>query len=352
MDSKGFSLLQVIFASSVVGVLTLAGVKMMREQQQLAKLTSQRFEEKYILYNMRRVLADSTSCRETFSGLDSKSASLTYDHLVQVFTPVDSQREARLFLYRTYPSSKKLYGNENVRIHKIELKRAPQQQTRSFGQLHITFDRGPLFHDKRLHQEKIPLQLRWDTQGKLKSCSVWVERVQDNPYWKTQKFSQSISLTPKTFGPLVIKKGHSQKTSLPAWAQASTLTGTLRAQAPKRQNYSCQREYKGALIYDKKEKKLFTCTSDGQWQAVGEAGPQLNSSKEFTLGAQQIETQVTQALICSVERAENLPISAQCELKSPQGLPANRPNIDPGTWKLRLSGQAKPQSKCVYRCYF
>lgn len=347
MDSKGFSLLQVIFASSVVGALTLAGVKMMRDQQQLAQLTSQKFEEEYILSNMRRVLSDPSNCQATFSSLNSSTSKMKINHLVQAFTPKNSSQAARLFLYRTYSSSQRVYGNENVRIDQLNLSHDPQNRS---GILEVVFDRGPYFGPDRLHEKKIPLSLSWNEQGQLKSCRLRPSNRPDDPYWQTLELNQNTLTTPKTQSSLILKRPKKQGPS--QLAPFSTVLGTVRAQTLELQNHQCHKSSKGALVYDREQKKLLVCDQNKQWRALGEKRPVLQNSKEFTLEAQQIETQVTQALICSLHRAENMPLSAECVLKSPQGLPPNRPNIDPGTWHLRLNGQAKPNSKCVYKCYF
>jgi len=342
--------LQVIFASSVVGALSLAGVKMMRNQQQLAKLTSQKFEEEYVLSDMKQILNDPKSCKETFSTLDSTESKSKIDHLVQTFMPRDSTQEARLFLFHTYPSAEKIYGNENVRIDSLELSVGPRIKTGNIGELEVTFDRGPLFHSNRLHKEKIQLSLTWAEQGNLESCGVRIKGSQEDPYWKVIESSQTVAITPRTSNSVLI--GQPGKQIPPHFAERSTLTKTIRAQTQELKDLRCEKEYKGAIIYERERAKLFICTTSKGWQALNDMTPDLQESKEFVLGHRQIETQVTQALICSVQSAENIPISARCELKSPQDLPVNRPNIDPGTWSLRLSGQAKHNSKCVYKCFF
>lgn len=334
MNQLGFSLLQVLFASSVLGALSLQGVKMLKDQEDLARLTTQRFEIQYILDDMMAVLRDPASCQASLSSADPEAIT----EIQHVFRDPYKNQDSRLILYQTFASSQKTYGQDTVKIQSYRLKLEGNRPTE--GQLEVIFQRD----ENQTLTREIPLLLTWQEDAQTISTCRLADSAQNQNFWSTPKFDPP---PPVDARPL---QSNNPKISLGRLLGPlpTSLHGHLLAQTSPRP--ACHAVNGGSVLYDQELDRWLVCEKSN-WRPLGEV-PWLELASEQLVQLEnplRAETQI-EAQLCILSEFRSKSGSSRCTMTSPQepkGL-----ERDPGFWRLQIT--ALPENdlvRCLFRCY-
>lgn len=337
MNQSGFSLLQVIFASTVLGALSIQGLKMMKEQEKLALITTQRFEIKYIFDEMTEVLKNPRSCLKTFEGLTTKNNSQIHS-LKHVFDDSLTNQESILPLYFTFESSQRLYGQNTVKIHDYKIER-----TGTAFNLKVIFDRLESGQYNRFFIKEIPLNAVFHPTGELKSCSLSATLFSES-LWQSNALlnDSSISaISPQTGKSLNIGKDK-HKAQL-------TIDTLLRAQLSGDKLPKCDEKHNSSLVYHIEKDSYFFCENN-EWKDLRNQNLNLHNYKDIVVGRDESLRESLEAKFCGLQKKMTSSGLSRCQM-SPE---MSQENLDMNLRKWEMGIRKAPaddSAECIYRCY-
>jgi hypothetical protein len=337
MNQSGFSLLQVLFASSVLGALSLQGLKMMQEQEQLALLSTQSYEINYIMNEIGEVLKDPSSCRATLRGLTSTQTP-SINSIAHAFQDYQTGQESKIELYHTYQSSQRSYGQDSLRIYRYELNRDPENTL--LVNLKIVFDRlSPGMLNRYLPRE-LALSTVFDESEQLVTCSLVIESSSD-PYWTSKVHEGKTLLGPTNQSSLVIGRNDT--------GARVVLDGPLRALSQEAPSSVCNTQEQGSMIYVQSMDDYLICDGS-RWKPLSDHHVGLDQFQDFQLSSPSNTTTSTQANFCVLHEFHSSSGQSRCEILPPE----RQEQLDrlPGRWAMNLVVNPNTdQARCAYRCY-
>lgn len=254
LRERGVSYIQILLASSVIAGLAVVGLKMMKNQERLAKLSSQKFEISYLVNEMSFLLKDPLNCEASFKSLDPRLSVRKINSLKKELRG-GKHREASYYLkYFTFDSSKKLYGSNDVKILKYHLsdKKPGVSVDKGSTNLVVTFEiDGDA--EKPIELNKfIPLQVKTDGKG-IASCELFNS--------SSEGFKSSSSSIYIGAG-LYVGDKRTEDNQL-------SVRGSLTILPTAGEFPPCSEKRFGALMFMKKYDDLFFCTPNGIWGTLG-----------------------------------------------------------------------------------
>lgn len=337
MNQSGFSLLQVIFASTVLGALSLQGLKMMKEQEKLALITTQRFEIKYILDEMTEVLKNPRSCLKTFEGLTT-SNNKKIESLKHVFDDSQTNQESILPLYFTFESAQRLYGQNTVKIQDYLIER-----TGSSFNLKVVFDRLESGQYNRFFIKEIPLIASFLASGELQTCSLSPQLFFED-LWSANPLPNTASVT--AINP---QGGRSVNIGDAKFNTQISVDGLLRAQLSDVSLPNCDDKMSSSLLYHEQKDSYFFCEQD-EWKDLRNQSLNILKFKDVILGRDETRRDTIEAKFCGLKIKMSKSGLSRCEM-SPE---IAQDNLDMNMRKWEMGIRKAPEddlAECTFRCY-
>ncbi len=252
--NRGVSYIQILLASSVIAGLAVIGLKMMKNQERVAKLTSQKFEISYLVNEMSYLLKDPANCKASFDGLNPKTSVRKINSLKKEFRG-GKHKEASFYLkYFTFDSSKKLYGEGNIKILNYSLMDTGPgvKVEKGSTELVVTFETDEIESKPVTLKKRIPIKVVLKND-RISACE-FLDRsgIIGGRSSKTGlNLGKSLSLGNETIG-----KGLS-------------VSGDLTLIPHKGELPSCSKARLGQLLYSEKYDDLFYCSIYDEWGNLG-----------------------------------------------------------------------------------
>lgn len=178
--NQGFSIIQVLIASTAVAGLALVGLKLAEDQKKIALKTSRSFLVGYIKKEISYLLSSEKNCTLTFKG--KKPGSDIVNSLSQVF--VDKTRGEVSRSTRFNVSTVYNFGKQNIfSILSYRLSsEKPYTTDKGFNILNIKFDLGDGIIGSNIFKAKVPFAFKADNKGNIESCYVQRNTPTNGPW--------------------------------------------------------------------------------------------------------------------------------------------------------------------------
>lgn len=252
---EGVSYIQILLASSVIAGLAVVGLKMMENQEKLARLTSQKFETSYLLNEMIHILKDPVNCKATFQGMNPSNSVRKINSLKKELRGGKHKESTYYLKYSTFNSSKKYYGQNNIKIESYTLTDEGDDVDVNRGSTNLVvsfvLDEEEKQAPKKL-LKSIPLRIK--SRGeKLESCVYFNNSasIETTSTLKSRVLGKTLAIG---------KDSHDVELSLDGGVTLVPLSGDFP---------SCDKSSVGTLIYSKRHDDLYYCNPYGGWSTLG-----------------------------------------------------------------------------------
>ncbi|MCP4911930.1 MAG: hypothetical protein GY909_02335 [Oligoflexia bacterium] len=178
--NQGFSIIQVLIASTAVAGLALVGLRLAEDQKKIALKTSRSFLVGYIKKEISYLLSSEKNCSLTFNG--KKPGSDVINSLSQVFVDKatgEISRSSRFNVSTVYN-----FGKENIfSILSFRLSsEAPYTTEKGYNVLNVEFDLGDGIIGSNIFRAKIPISFTTNEKGQIDKCSVKTKSTVNGPW--------------------------------------------------------------------------------------------------------------------------------------------------------------------------
>lgn len=282
--NQGFSIIQVLIASTAVAGLALVGLKLAEDQKKIALKTSRSFLVGYIKKEISYLLSSEKNCTLTFKG--KMPGSDTVNSLSQVFVDKatgEVSRSTRFNVSTVYNFGKQnIFSILSYRLSSEE----PYTTEKGYNLLNIEFDLGDGIIGSNIFKSKIPFSFSANEKGQIESCVVQSKSTVNGP-WLVD--NQNI-----------IPKNKKVAVSLTEAAAQLHVNGDLGIAS---ENFQpCDEKSDGVLA--KRGKTIAFC-QNGQWRNVGDVNlnfklPISYRLSQLTSGQKEIVTKFHN--YCSLNR--------------------------------------------------
>tara|TARA_R110002072_G_scaffold64203_3_gene159451 strand:+ start:60768 stop:61763 length:996 start_codon:yes stop_codon:yes gene_type:complete len=177
---KGFSIIQVLIASTAIAGLALVGLRLAEDQKKIAIKSSRSFLVGYIKKEMEHLLSSEENCRLSLSGRRPEEGGV--DFLAQVFVDKETRevsRSARFNVNTVYN-----FGAGNIfsiLSYKL-ISKNPYLTEKGFNILQVSFDLGEGVYGQTGLKSEIPIKFKLNDKGFIKSCSVLTNKSVNGPW--------------------------------------------------------------------------------------------------------------------------------------------------------------------------
>ncbi|ATH07899.1 hypothetical protein BIY24_08035 [Halobacteriovorax marinus] len=326
INDRGFSLVQVLISSGLLGAAALVGIKMMANQEKMAKSINQKYEMAYIHEEIWRALQDVNNCEATFAGKTLEEVASGKTRFIRKKT---SKADINLYreIYKRYSMDQDLYGVENLRI--ISYVGNRRESAEPTFDLAIRFDKGENSYGSRFVTKTIPV-IYSTRSSKIQNCNAL-------PLGE----SASDSLLAEVDNSLKI--GSNLGINTPAKKDiALDIANALSFSEDLEQN-ECNQDMTGRIRYDKSIENLLLC----------------NGEKWLTWGADSIDWSVFTKVEVSPSKTESRPLGLYrvCALGKATDVPHTQCRLrgsgaslkTPAAWELNV---AKTDiGSCTFLCF-
>lgn len=323
---------------------------MLKDQEQLTLLTTQRFEIQYIVDEISEVLKNSRSCSKTFEGT-RPNRSPRINGISQVFDDYHTGTEAIMSLYQTFDRSGRLYGQDTLKI--IDYQLEVNQDFNQMGTFKITFDRLENFGHNRTITREIPLQLAFNQEDQLINCSLSQESFSEVLWQPTLEATGQDShnleegqlpmrpLRTQNYGPVVIGRSYT--------GAQLVVDGPIRLKAQSSTLPECTRKNEGSLVYLEEQDSYFYCHRLS-WNNLKDGHIGLDQFRDISLNTTGERSTSLHANFCVLHRAQGQSGRTRCEVGPPQR--QDTIDRDPGLWRVSIiPDPPQDQAQCLFRCY-
>lgn len=250
----GVSYIQILLASSVIAGLAVVGLKMMENQERLARLTTVRFEMSYLVNEISYLLKDPNNCRATFAGLNASKSSRKINALKKELRG-GRHKEATFYLkYFTHGSSNKLYGQKNLKIMSYSLSDEANGVDVSKGSTYLEIGFRSVFKDEQgpIITKRVPLRVTLKDE-KVVECDVFNNSSGGGRSQSKESYylGKSMHIGQRVFGANI------------------SINGSLTILPVKGKLPVCSDENRGGVVYHENTDDLYNCTSSGAWTTLG-----------------------------------------------------------------------------------
>lgn len=169
LNSKGFSLVEVLVAAGMVGVIGLGVMSLTKQSSESAKSLEVNTEMVTVLNEMRAILSDPTNCKKTFDGKNAASSATPVDSLIYVNK---SGTDVNKFETITRNPNAK-YGQGRIKILEYALDDSGagvDVASEETTNLVVTFDRGKGISGNQTISKNIKLWVDVSAGGNIQDC--------------------------------------------------------------------------------------------------------------------------------------------------------------------------------------
>ncbi len=253
LGAKGVSYIQILLASSVIAGLAVVGLKMMKNQEKLARITAQKFEVNYLVGEMFHILKDPQNCKASFSGM-SPDKSVRKINALKKELRGGSHKEATYYLkYFTFDSSKKLYAQNSLKILSYNLSDSSLSVDAKRGSTHLVVKLQNNEETNPINLVRtIPIRFR-TTNGMISNCEAFNNLVDSSniSFGGSLNLGKALHVGPRRAGVEL------------------SVAGGMSLQVVKGDFPHCSLVSTGKLIYMKKFDEVFFCTRKSGWSSLG-----------------------------------------------------------------------------------
>lgn len=330
--NRGFSLVQVLISLGLMGLIFVAGFQIFESQTKLGKSSSFVFESMIVLDEIKSVLSDPLSCKETFSG-----KSIVFDEITSIEKFENSEGTSTSeYLVSNKELGETLYGQNNILIESIGLygDREGFKSMSNYSLVQINFKE---VGGSERYTGLFPLRVFANELGRIEGCQ------------STPGLHLGTSGSSKV-GPWVRVSEQGKENgifsdglvSIGAVAPKGRLNGEGGALfwTEKLDSSTCVGD--GLLIYSQEDDALFVC-QDKKWLNISHGESLKFEAKEFNLegvGA-EVKTLRPEGRIhyCLLKRMQG----AQGECRAQR--------LEKGHWELLLNATPGHALKCEFSCF-
>lgn len=329
-NNKGFSLIQILIAAGMLSGLFVVSLKMMKNQSQIGKSSSEEFEMSYAFDDMRNLLADPSICRDTLKEVNAYEP-----------TSLEGIKTKELedgFDYQPFNISGKRYGQNNLKIKSLDYVVGDKESNADDGEAFIVvaFEKSKSAIGDKIVEKRMKIHLQLNENDKVSSCFAlpgvnFKEDIVTNSkkikVWHTVPGTQNIYTD---FSNIKVNTYRGSK------SMGLSLKGKLKLG---RDTTRCTSEKKGSLRFQAGGLEL--CSKNGMWRNI--LNPRRRVVKKeislITEGRSQIKTTNTPFSICSIVDSDLY--GARCKSK----------RLNDNLWELSLLYDRGATSKCIFHCF-
>lgn len=250
---RGVSYIQILLASSVIAGLAVVGLKMMKNQERLARFTAQKFEVTYLVNEMFHILKDPLNCKASLAGMSPFKSARKINALKKELSG-GQHKEATYYLkYFTFDSSKKLYAQNSLKVLSYNLSDKGSSVDGKRGSTHLVIKLENNEEENPNQMTRtIPIRFRIKN-GLISDCEAFNNLVDSSGISSggTLNLGKALHVGPR-------KKG-----------VELSVAGGMSLEVIKGDFPICSLATTGLLIYMKKLDEVYFCTKKGGWSSLG-----------------------------------------------------------------------------------
>ncbi len=311
----------------------------MKDQEQLANQTTQRFEIEYMIDDMQRILSRPQNCFATLNGLKANGP-LNIKGLTIVFKDFQRNEESKILVYQVFSHSQRLYAQKTLSINSYELVSVEGETT-----LNIQFNRDQDQQFNRQLTRAIALEAQFDESKNLIGCRAKSQSGASNAEWNIISDAQSKKwITPAFERRIQIGQGLSPS--------QLTIDGSLRATLHD-ESINCTSDNIGLFGYDKKTDRFLYCSNQGLKELNQIEQHQLQESTVIINTDNPNLTQQTFAKICTLNLIKTQSGLSKCQAAPSGATTINSFDLDftETLWDLSLIPSSENErAECQFRC--
>ena len=259
LNDKGFSLVQVLISSGLLGAAAVVGIKMMNNQQKVAESTNQKYEMAYIHEEIWRSLQNPITCERTLKG--KSIASWNNGELKSINIPFkDGKFDNYIKIYKTYDSGFEFYGIRNLKIDNYYLSESDIDSTVN---LQIEFNRGKNIVGSQKIKKSIPIS--YTLVGNIiDTCNslALTDDKRDEDELEDKEIKGALS----NKGNVTISLDSSIGTNK---EPESTLDVFGNLSITTKEQLPCKKDLEGSIRFNKTSNAYEFCTGSGDWKIWG-----------------------------------------------------------------------------------
>ncbi|PIK15691.1 hypothetical protein [Halobacteriovorax sp. JY17] len=327
-NDRGFSLVQVLISSGLLGAAALVGIKIMATQERMAKNTNQKYEIGYIHEEIWRNLQDPSSCEATFSNLTlTEISDGAIKYISKKYSLNNENRNTSL--YRTYSNSRQLYGAKNLKIQSYTAV-SREGSLEPIFDFFITFDKGADSLGSKTIAKGIPIVFS-TSNSKIVNCNA-LPISSENEEGAQEKDTTKL----KIIKHLGINTPPLEGATL---AIESTISFDTQSELSE-----CSPENQGMIRYDDTNENLLLCTGSSSWKSWGVNNLDWSRPTRVVSKTSKTDTQIIGEYKLCVLGAVEGSNHNQCHLSAPE-----TDLIRLVSWELRPS--INDLGSCTFLCF-
>jgi hypothetical protein len=339
MNNRGFSLVQIIISLGLLSGLFVAALKIVQNQTELGKSSSYRFESLVIMDEVKSILSDPASCRESLKNLSG-----IFDEVATIksYDPRDKKSEEAYSIHRV---NNKVLGQNNLYLQSMVLNGEINgfSNDNGFTTLVMTFS------DKERGGDTVktvfPIKVVLNELGRIVDCQARPGIHQEkssrtlNDPWNKVKDENG-----KVLG--VSFNGNSVTIGQVAGlARLNAEGGILLYDSDSLGE--CNAETAGSLSFQPAKQLLQLCRNDGTWHPLHGQNQLAQIKKDFSVATAKNEPKVITTeegyLVCRL-------VSTQTEAGQCSAAPVNRVLAQP-QWELLSQNYRGKSTSCAFQCF-
>lgn len=190
-NQRGFSLVELMVATGVLGMLALAVSQLTANQMKSSKTVEKKFEVTTVFEDIRTVLSDQESCTNTLAG--RSAISTPAGSIVVINRWINSTATERFRANPVFASAPKYGGGANVRIHSFRITGVPgagpnavNEGSEGKADLFVRFHGDDPTKPKKTFaseiERRISLNIRTNAAGNIVTCSSAMADNSENDF--------------------------------------------------------------------------------------------------------------------------------------------------------------------------
>lgn len=320
--------MQLMIVAGMISGIFVVSLKIMKNQNQIGKSSSEEFEIIYLFDDIRNSMADPAVCKSTLANVTPFESS--------DLEGIKSDSDTAEFSYEIFKNSGKKYGQKNIKIKSIDYLVGDQEGSVEDGEafLRVAFEKSKSALGSKVVEKRMKIHLLISDSGKISSCFSLAgvnfkadEGGSNLSQWYSVSGTENIYTNAEK-----LQIGSSKSWKGPGVG----LSGKLRILSERK---PCNSERVGTLKFER-EVGLHVCKRKG-WHKVWSPREAV-MTKDFTLTSSsrdKIETTRKPYHFCTIKDVQLY--GARCIIKKLSG----------NLWKLSLLYDRGGESKCSFRCF-
>lgn len=179
-NEQGFSLVQVMIAAGMLGLVSLGTMRLMENQSKSASTTESKFESSETLNDIRLLLSERDSCRRSFGITPGNPNTGTLllnsinpgDVTELYYVNVDQGVEDLRYTADSDPNLAPQIGSSDIRLLELDVEGSVAAGSSGQAELLVTLYRGSNVYGPQQITKRIPLNVLTDSSGYLIDCST------------------------------------------------------------------------------------------------------------------------------------------------------------------------------------